>query len=79
MFALVLTLIVVFMGAYLYAGMTGGRELSFGQDSYSVGLAGVTTTRCQSGYLFIKGPDGSMRQVLDEFGKGARCDSPKRR
>ena len=35
------------------------------------------TTRCINGYTFVVGADGNARQVLDEFGKGARCNQER--
>jgi prepilin-type N-terminal cleavage/methylation domain-containing protein len=46
-----------------------------GKSTISFGLNGVTEIRCVSGYKFIHGADGSVRQVMDEFGKGVRCDN----
>lgn len=40
----------------------------------SCGINGMTEMRCIKGYQFVIGQDGSTRQVLDEFGKGAKCD-----
>ncbi len=39
----------------------------------SIGINGVTELRCIDGYRFIVDQNGSARQVLDEFGKGAKC------
>ena len=38
----------------------------------SVGINGITESRCIEGYKFIISQD-STRQILDEFGKGVRC------
>ena len=43
-------------------------------NNLSFGFNGITETRCINGYTFVVGRDGNARQVLDEFGKGARCD-----
>lgn len=43
-------------------------------NSLSFGFNGVTETRCIDGFKFVVGADGNARQVLDEFGKGARCN-----
>jgi type II secretory pathway pseudopilin PulG len=42
-------------------------------NNLSFGFNGITETRCINGYTFVVGRDGNARQVLDEFGKGARC------
>lgn len=49
---------------------TQGNNLSFGFN-------GITETRCINGYTFVVGADGNARQVLDEFGKGARCNQER--
>lgn len=43
--------------------------------SVSWGINGVTEVRCIDGYRFVVGEHGQARQVLDEFGKGARCEN----
>ena len=48
-------------------GVKQGNEISFGAN-------GLTEVRCIGGYKFVIGPDGQARQVLDEFGKGAKCN-----
>jgi len=40
----------------------------------SFGINGISETRCLNGYLFIVSEGGQARQVLDEFGKGAKCE-----
>jgi prepilin-type N-terminal cleavage/methylation domain-containing protein len=39
----------------------------------SIGLNGLTEVRCIEGYRFVISGEGNARQILDEFGKGARC------
>lgn len=41
--------------------------------NYSWGINGMTESRCIEGYKFIINQDGHTRQILDEFGKGVRC------
>jgi prepilin-type N-terminal cleavage/methylation domain-containing protein len=43
-------------------------------SSVSWGINGMTESRCIEGYKFIITQD-STRQILDEFGKGVRCDN----
>lgn len=43
-------------------------------SSISFGWNGMTEVRCIDGYKFVVGENGSARQILDEFGKGARCN-----
>ncbi len=42
----------------------------------SFGINGLTESRCIEGYKFIVGQEGQARQILDEFGKGVRCENP---
>ena len=42
-------------------------------SSVSWGINGVTESRCIEGYKFVVGEQGQARQILDEFGKGVRC------
>ena len=44
-----------------------------GNSSVSFGVNGMTEVRCIDGYKFVIGEHGQARQVLDEFGKGAKC------
>lgn len=43
-------------------------------SSISYGFNGVTEVRCIDGYKFVIGDRGQARQVMDEFGKGVRCN-----
>ena len=42
--------------------------------SITFGINGMTESRCIEGYKFIVGQEGQARQILDEFGKGVRCE-----
>ena len=44
-------------------------------SNISYGVNGMTESRCLEGYKFIVGRDGNARQILDEFGKGVRCNN----
>lgn len=44
--------------------------------SITFGINGMTESRCIEGYKFIVGQEGQARQILDEFGKGVRCENP---
>ena len=50
-------------------GTTGGTT------NISWGINGVTESRCIDGYKFVIGEHGQVRQILDEFGKGVRCET----
>lgn len=42
-------------------------------STISYGINGMTEVRCIDGYKFVIGDRGQARQVMDEFGKGAKC------
>jgi hypothetical protein len=44
-------------------------------DFVSFGINGITEVRCIEGYKFVISQDGVTKQILDEFGKGAKCDT----
>lgn len=50
-----------------------GVPVSNGNISW--GVNGMTESRCIEGYKFIVDQNGNTRQILDEFGKGARCNN----
>jgi hypothetical protein len=39
----------------------------------TIGINGITETRCIGGYKFVIGSDGQARQIMDQFGKGVPC------
>ncbi len=47
-----------------------------GGNNISYGVNGMTESRCIEGYKFILDTKGNTRQILDEFGKGVRCENP---
>ena len=44
-----------------------------GPNTISWGLNGMTEMRCIDGYKFVVGEQGQARQVMDELGKGVKC------
>lgn len=55
--------------------------LVFGAASGGLNMGGVTMTptgmvseQCLGGYKFIVDANGNARQILDEFGKGVKCN-----
>lgn len=46
-----------------------------GNSNVSIGINGVTESRCIEGYKFVMDQKGNARQILDEFGKGVRCQN----
>ena len=61
-------LVVLIMIAGAVGGSSGGNTISYG-------INGMTESRCIEGYRFIVGQEGQARQILDEFGKGVRCEN----
>jgi prepilin-type N-terminal cleavage/methylation domain-containing protein len=51
-----------------------GAPVSNGSITY--GVNGMTESRCIEGYKFIIDQKGNSRQILDEFGKGVKCENP---
>lgn len=45
-------------------------------SSVSWGFNGMMESRCVEGYKFVVDQNGHSRQILDEFGKGVRCENP---
>lgn len=63
----VLTIVMMVVGAVTGTGQ--GNSISWG-------INGMTEMRCIDGYKFVIGDKGQARQVMDEFGKGVRCENP---
>ena len=49
---------------------------SQGNGNVSWGVNGMTESRCIEGYKFVMDQKGNARQILDEFGKGVKCENP---
>jgi prepilin-type N-terminal cleavage/methylation domain-containing protein len=45
-------------------------------NNVSWGVNGMTESRCIEGYKFVIDQKGNSRQILDEFGKGVKCENP---
>lgn len=45
-----------------------------GNSNISIGINGMTESRCIEGYKFVIGQEGHARQILDELGKGVKCE-----
>ena len=65
MIGIIFALCVVMLGVGAVSGVSNGNV--------SVGVNGMTESRCIEGYKFIVDQNGNARQILDEFGKGAKC------
>lgn len=63
--------IVIFV-IFVMVIVGAGTSMS-GNSNITVGINGMMETRCIEGYKFIITQD-STRQILDEFGKGVRCE-----
>jgi len=48
-----------------------------GFSNISVGVNGMTESRCIDGYKFIIGQDGQTRQIMDSVGHGVQCEGMK--
>ena len=63
---------IVFFGTLIVIAMNFLASTS-GNSNISIGINGMTESRCIEGYKFVIGEHGQPRQILDEFGKGVRC------
>jgi hypothetical protein len=64
---------VIFVLCVVMLGL--GAVGSAGQgNTISYGVNGMTEMRCIDGYKFVVSQHGGTRQVMDEFGKGVRCE-----
>lgn len=75
-FTLIEMMIVVVMIMIIGSIVLGAIGASNSNSNISIGINGMMETRCVEGYKFIVDQNGNTRQILDEFGKGARCENP---
>jgi Tfp pilus assembly protein PilE len=75
-FTLIELFIALTFVAVLGTIVLGAVGAANGNGSVSMGINGLMETRCVEGYKFIVDQQGNARQILDEFGKGARCENP---
>jgi prepilin-type N-terminal cleavage/methylation domain-containing protein len=75
-FTLIEVMIVVVMVMTLGLVVAGAVSGTSTGNTISYGVNGMTEIRCIDGYRFVIGQQGQARQVLDEFGKGSRCENP---
>ena len=72
MVAVVIVLIVILMVVNVVTTVNifngAGTE-----NTISYGYNGMTESRCIDGYKFIVSQDGGARQIMDELGKGVKC------
>lgn len=69
---MVILCIVLILAAVAFPVATGKAP---SKSNISWGINGMTESRCIEGYKFVVGETGQARQIIDEFGKGVRCDS----
>ena len=67
---LMIVIVIFVIVMLISAGFVFGPDAN---NNITVGINGVTESRCIEGYKFVVGQDGNARQILDEFGKGVRC------
>ncbi len=75
-FTLIETGVAIIFGLTIIMFVVGVVNGSAGGNNISWGINGMTESRCIEGYKFIVGQEGQARQILDEFGKGVRCENP---
>lgn len=71
-----LMVVVVIVAIFIMIAIPAIVGTSQGNSNISYGINGMTETRCIEGYKFIMGTQGQPRQILDELGKGVRCENP---
>lgn len=72
-FTLIEMMIVVVMVGIVATMVMGAIGSANGNSNISWGVNGMTESRCIEGYKFIINQDGHTRQILDELGKGVKC------
>lgn len=75
-FTLIELMICIVIGLTVLLMIVGAVGSTQGNSTISYGINGMTESRCIEGYKFILGTEGNPRQILDEFGKGVRCENP---
>ena len=75
-FTLIETGVAIIFGLTIIMFVVGVVNGVNGNSNISYGVNGMTESRCIEGYKFILDTKGNTRQILDEFGKGVRCEIP---
>lgn len=68
---MVILIVMMAIGATMILNIGG---MMTGKSAISYGINGVTEMRCIDGYKFVIGEHGQARQVMDEMGKGLKCN-----
>jgi len=71
MITIVIVMIFGTIGFNFYIGSQNGFS------NVSMGINGMTESRCIDGYKFIIGQDGQTRQIMDSVGHGVQCGGMK--
>ncbi len=66
---MVVVVIVLILGMMAVGAVNGSTS----NNTVSWGVNGMTEMRCIDNYKFIISQQGHTRQVMDEFGKGVKC------
>jgi len=66
---------IVFVAVIFLIALPVMMGVPVSNGNVSIGVNGMTESRCIENYKFIIGQDGNARQILDEFGKGVRCET----
>lgn len=77
-FTLIEMMVVVVIGGVILLMIANAIGFASSNNSISFGVNGMTESRCIEGYKFIVGQEGQARQILDELGKGVRCEIPSK-
>ncbi len=74
-FTLIELMVVFVIGLTVLMMIANAIGFSSSNNTVSFGINGMTESRCIEGYKFVIGEHGQPRQILDEFGKGVRCET----
>ncbi len=77
-FTLIELMVVFVIGLTVLMMIANAIGFSSSNNTVSFGINGMTESRCIEGYKFVIGEQGHPRQILDEFGKGVRCETAKK-
>ena len=72
-FTLIEVMIVIVFVLTIGMIAIGATNGATSNNTISWGVNGVTEMRCIDSYKFVIGQHGQTRQVMDEFGKGVKC------
>jgi len=74
-FTLIEMMVVIVM-IMVVGSIAMGVGIGAGQgNTISYGVNGMTEMRCIDGYKFVVSQHGGTRQVMDEYGKGLKCET----